>query len=90
MYRDGGTERPPRRWAPRDPLHEQCIAPGCALTVAPTGLTFHHPDGEDIAVRVLPASTQGLSFLVEGRRGWHGPRALEPERHNLFVSLGVG
>ena len=44
-YRDGESERPSRRWAPRDPLHEQCIAPGRALTVAPTGLTFHHPDG---------------------------------------------
>ncbi|MYF86444.1 MAG: conjugal transfer protein TraC, partial [Rhodospirillaceae bacterium] len=52
---DGGTERPVRRWAPRDPLHEQCIAPGRALSVHPTGLTFHHPDGEDIAVRVLSA-----------------------------------
>ena len=41
-YRDGETERPARRWAPRDPLHEQCIAPGRALSVAPTGLTFHH------------------------------------------------
>ena len=49
------TERPPRRWAPRDPLHEQCIAPGRALTVHPTGLTLHHPDGEDVAVRVLSA-----------------------------------
>ena len=56
---DGGAERPPRRWAPRDPLHEQCIAPGRALSVHPTGLTFHHggtlrsggthrsPDGQD-------------------------------------------
>jgi len=52
---DGGIRPPPRRWAPRDPLHEQCVAPGRALTVAPTGLTFHHPDGEDVAVRVLSA-----------------------------------
>ena len=52
---DGGIRPPPRRWSPRDPLHEQCIAPGRALTVAPTGLTFHHPDGEDVAVRVLSA-----------------------------------
>ncbi len=41
-YRDGETQRPRRRWAPRDPLHEQCIAPGRALTVHPTGLAFHH------------------------------------------------
>ena len=40
--RDGGAGRPARRWSPRDPIHEQCIAPGRALTVAPTGLTFHH------------------------------------------------
>ena len=26
--RDGATSRPARRWSPRDPLHEQCIAPG--------------------------------------------------------------
>ena len=25
--RDGGTRRPSRRWSPRDPIHEQCIAP---------------------------------------------------------------
>ena len=52
---DGGIRPPPRRWAPRDPLHEQCSAPGRALSVTPTGLTFHHPDGEDVAVRVLSA-----------------------------------
>ncbi len=52
---DGGIRPPARRWSPRDPLHEQCTAPGRALTVAPTGLTFHHPDGEDVAVRVLSA-----------------------------------
>ena len=64
-YRDGGTERPPRRWAPRDPLHEQCIAPGRALSVHPTGLAFHHPDGSDIAVRVLSPSPSPRS----GRAG---------------------
>ena len=52
---DGGIRPPRRRWSPREPLHEQCIAPGRALTVAPRGLTFHHPDGEDVAVRVLSA-----------------------------------
>ena len=31
--RDGGTRRPVRRWSPRDPIHEQCIAPGRALTL---------------------------------------------------------
>ena len=53
--RDGGTRRPVRRWSPRDPIHEQCIAPGRALTVAPTGLTFHGADAEDVAVRILSA-----------------------------------
>ena len=38
---DGGAARPVRRWSPRDPLHLQCASPGRALTVAPTGLTFH-------------------------------------------------
>ena len=37
--------RPQRRWSPRDALHLQCAAPGRALTVAPTGLVFHRPDG---------------------------------------------
>ncbi|MDE0150390.1 MAG: TraC family protein, partial [Rhodospirillaceae bacterium] len=49
--------RPRRRWSPRDPLHLQCAAPGRALTVAPTGLVFHRPGGEDVAVRVLTAAT---------------------------------
>ena len=73
--RDGGTERPPRRWAPRDPLHEQCIAPGRAVSVHPTGLTFHHPDGGrdgdtgDIAVRVLSGHRlpRGLAGLARQR-----------------------
>ena len=78
----GGTERPPRRWAPRDPLHEQCIAPGRALTVAPTGLTFHHPDGEDIAVRVLSA----IAF-PEVWPGWRG-NALIGDFHRDFLQPG--
>ncbi len=48
-----GLARPHRRWAPCDPLHRQCAAPGRALTVHPTGLVFHDPDGPDVAVRVL-------------------------------------
>ena len=64
---DGGTRRPMRRWSPRDPIHEQCIAPGRALTVAPAGLVFHHPDGEDVAVRVLSA----VAF-PEVWPGWRG------------------
>ncbi|MDE0408583.1 MAG: TraC family protein, partial [Alphaproteobacteria bacterium] len=87
-YRDGGTERPPRRWAPRDPLHEQCIAPGRALTVHPTGLTFHHPDGGhdggggDIAVRVLSAIT-----FPEVWPGWRG-NALIGDFHRDFLQPG--
>ena len=91
---DGGTERPPRRWAPRDPLHEQCIAPGRALSVHPTGLAFHHggthrsPDGghdggsEDIAVRVLSA----ISF-PEVWPGWRG-NALIGDFHRDFLQPG--
>ena len=81
-YRDGGAERPPRRWAPRDPLHEQCIAPGRALTVHPTGLTFHHPDGDDIAVRVLSA----IAF-PEVWPGWRG-NALIGDFHRDFLQPG--
>ena len=93
-YRDGGTERPMRRWAPRDPLHEQCIAPGRALTVAPTGLTFHHggtprsADGGrdggsgDIAVRVLSA----IAF-PEVWPGWRG-NALIGDFHRDFLQPG--
>ena len=90
-YRDGGTERPPRRWAPRDPLHEQCIAPGRALSVHPTGLTFHHPDGDrdggdgasrDIAVRVLSA----IAF-PEVWPGWRG-NALIGDFHRDFLQPG--
>ena len=79
---DGGIRPPPRRWAPRDPLHEQCIAPGRALTVAPTGLTFHHPDGEDIAVRVLSA----IAF-PEVWPGWRG-NALIGDFHRDFLQPG--
>ena len=80
--RDGATSRPARRWSPRDPLHEQCIAPGRALTVAPTGLTFHHPDGEDIAVRVLSA----IAF-PEVWPGWRG-NALIGDFHRDFLQPG--
>ena len=80
--RDGGTGRPSRRWSPRDPIHEQCIAPGRALTVAPTGLTFHHPDGTDVAVRVLSA----IAF-PEVWPGWRG-NALIGDFHRDFLQPG--
>ena len=91
---DGGTERPVRRWAPRDPLHEQCIAPGRALSVHPTGLAFHHADGGrddgpgndasggDIAVRVLSA----IAF-PEVWPGWRG-NALIGDFHRDFLQPG--
>ena len=84
-YRDGGSERPRRRWAPRDPLHEQCIAPGRALSVHPTGLAFHHPDGGsgDIAVRVLSA----IAF-PEVWPGWRG-NALLGDFHRDFPATGL-
>ena len=87
--RDGETKRPVRRWSPRDPIHEQCIAPGRALTVAPTGLTFHHPDSEDdasggdIAVRVLSA----IAF-PEVWPGWRG-NALIGDFHRDFLQPGA-
>ena len=81
-YRDGGTERPMRRWSPRDPIHEQCTAPGRALTVHPTGLALHHPDGEDIAVRVLSA----IAF-PEVWPGWRG-NALIGDFHRDFLQPG--
>ena len=80
--RDGGTERPSRRWSPRDPIHEQCVSPGRAMTVHPTGLTFHHPEGEDVAVRVLSA----VAF-PETWPGWRG-NALIGDFHRDFLQPG--
>ncbi len=79
---DGGCNRPVRRWSPRDPLHLQCAAPGRALSVAPTGLLFHHPDGADIAVRVLAAVT-----FPEVWPGWRG-NALIGDFHRDFLQPG--
>ncbi|MYE59032.1 MAG: TraC family protein, partial [Alphaproteobacteria bacterium] len=79
---DGGTERPPRRWSPRDPLHEQCTAPGRALTVTPTGLAFYDGQGADIAVRVLTALT-----FPEVWPGWRG-NALIGDFHRDFLQPG--
>ena len=85
---DGGAERPVRRWSPRDPLHEQCIAPGRALGVTPRGLAFHEgglsgPGGnEDVAVRVLSA----LAF-PEVWPGWRG-NALLGDFHRDFLQPG--
>ena len=79
---DGGLARPVRRWSPRDPLHLQCAAPGRALTVAPTGLVFHHPDGGDVAVRVLSA----IAF-PEVWPGWRG-NALIGDFHRDFLQPG--
>ena len=85
---DGGAERPVRRWSPRDPLHEQCIAPGRALGVTPRGLAFHEgglsgPGGnEDVAVRVLSALA-----LPEVWPGWRG-NALLGDFHRDFLQPG--
>ena len=79
---DSSTERPVRRWSPRDPLHEQCIAPGRALTVTPRGLAFHDAQGEDVAVRVLSA----LAF-PEVWPGWRG-NALIGDFHRDFLQPG--
>ena len=79
---DGGLLRPKRRWSPRDPIHLQCAAPGRALTVAPTGLVFHHPAGTDVAVRVLSA----VAF-PEVWPGWRG-NALIGDFHRAFLQPG--
>ncbi len=74
--------RPQRRWSPRDPIHLQCAAPGRALTVAPTGLLFHRPDGTDVAVRVLTATA-----FPEVWPGWRG-NALIGDFHRDFLQPG--
>ncbi len=81
--RDGGLDRPGRRWSPRDPLHLQCAAPGRALSVAPTGLVFHHPDGTDVAVRVLSARA-----FPEVWPGWRG-NALIGDFYRDFLQPGA-
>ena len=78
----GPLHRPHRRWAPREPLHLQCAAPGRALTVAPTGLAFHDGGGRDVAVRVLTA----LAF-PEAWPGWRG-NALIGDFHRDFLQPG--
>ena len=88
--RDGAVDRPgaaallrpARRWSPRDPVHVQCTSPGRALTVMPEGLLFHHPDGEDVAVRVLSA----IAF-PEVWPGWRG-NALIGDFHRDFLQPG--
>ena len=75
--------RPSRRWSPRDPLHSQSSAPGRALTVTPRGLVIHHPDGTNVAVRVLSA----LSF-PEVWPGWRG-NALIGDFHRDFLQPGA-
>ena len=52
------------------------------MTVHPTGLTFHHPDGEDSAVRVLSAIT-----FPEVWPGWRG-NALIGDFHRDFLQPG--
>ena len=80
---DGGLDRPLRRWSPRDPIHLQCAAPGRALTVAPAGLVFLHPDGTDVAVRVLSARA-----FPEVWPGWRG-NALIGDFHRDFLQPGA-
>ncbi len=74
--------RPARRWSPRDPIHVQCAAPGRALSVTPSGLRFHHPDNEDVAVRVLSA----MAF-PDVWPGWRG-NALIGDFHRDFLQPG--
>ena len=70
------------RWSPRDPIHAQCASPGRALTVTPEGLRFHHPNGEDVAVRVLSA----IAF-PDVWPGWRG-NALIGDFHRDFMQPG--
>ena len=80
---DGGLKRPERRWSPRDPIHLQCAAPGRAMSVAPAGLVFHHPDGTDVGVRVLSARA-----YPEVWPGWRG-NALIGDFHRDFLQPGA-
>ena len=80
---DGELDRPGRRWSPRDPIHLQCAAPGRALSVAPTGLVFHHPDGTDVAVRVLSSRA-----FPEVWPGWRG-NALIGDFYRDFLQPGA-
>ena len=80
---DGGLMRPERRWSPRDPLHLQCAAPGRAMSVTPAGLLFHHPDGADVAVRVLTARA-----YPEVWPGWRG-NALIGDFYRDFLQPGA-
>ena len=75
--------RPERRWSPRDPLHLQAAAPGRALSVTPTGLLFRHPDGTDVAVRVLTAAA-----FPEVWPGWRG-NALIGDFHRDLLQPGA-
>ena len=80
---DGGLMQPERRWSPRDPLHLQCAAPGRAMSVAPAGLLFHHPDGADVGVRVLTARA-----YPEVWPGWRG-NALIGDFYRDFLQPGA-
>ena len=80
---DGGLMRPERRWSPRDPIHLQCAAPGRAMSVAPAGLIFHHPEGADVAVRVLTARA-----YPEVWPGWRG-NALIGDFYRDFLQPGA-
>ena len=80
---DGGLDRPERRWSPRDPVHLQCAAPGRAMSVAPEGLLFHHPDGADVAVRALTARA-----YPEVWPGWRG-NALIGDFYRDFLQPGA-
>ena len=80
---DGGLDRPGRRWSLRDPIHLQCAVPGRALSVAPAGLVFHHPDGTDVAVRVLSARA-----FPEVWPGWRG-NALIGDFYRDFLQPGA-
>ena len=74
--------RPAARWSPRDPLHLQCASPGRALTVTPTGLLFHDPGGQDVAVRMLTARA-----FPDVWPGWRG-NALIGDFHREFLQPG--
>ena len=79
---DGGLLRPPRRWSPRDPIHQQCAAPGHSLAVTPNQLIFGHPDGTDVAARVLTAAA-----FPEVWPGWRG-NSLIGDFHRSFLQPG--
>ncbi|MCY3829878.1 MAG: TraC family protein [Rhodospirillaceae bacterium] len=85
-YRDGGAERPPRRWSPRDPLHEQ----GHHLVGRMHGDAHDILGQRDLAGLDIPVpdlaghGAVGVEHAVPGQR-LHGPEAASAGDHGVAV-----